>query len=218
VTLSTPATAAVKVKYAVVSSGYGPPGSMATDGDDFVVTPTRTLTFAVKPNGFTATSATITATIDGDTGIEPDEHFAIVLNTVTGPAALGISRIPLTIVNDDSGTDARINVGDSGIWEGDSGGPNVVKVALTRRAPTPAAVTVRVTVGGGSATAGSDFQARTATVKFGANVTTVLLPVTVIPDGVAESDETAVVTLSSPSAGATLGRSIGTVTIHDDDR
>jgi probable HAF family extracellular repeat protein len=218
VTLSSPSTTAVKVKYAVVSSGYGPPGSAATDGDDFTGTPTRTLTFAVKPNGFTATSATITATIDGDTGIEPDEHFAIVLSSVIGPAALGISQIPLTILNDDPGTDAGINVGDSGIWEGDSGGPNVVKVALTRRAPTLAAVKVHVTVAGGSATTGSDFQARTATVKFGPNVTTVLLPVTVFPDGVAEPDETVVVTLSAPSAGATLGRSVGTVTIRDDDR
>jgi len=40
----------------------------------------------------------------------------------------------------------------------------------------------------------------------------------VFPDGVAESDETVVVTLSAPTAGATLGRSIGTLTIRDDDR
>jgi len=126
--------------------------------------------------------------------------------------------VPLAIVNDDPGTDAAINVGDSGIWEGDSGGPNVVKVALTRRAPTPAAVKVRVTVAAGSASAGSDFTARTATVQFGPAVTSVLLPVKVFPDGVAESDETVVVTLSAPTVGATLGRSIGTLTIRDDDR
>ena len=55
---ATPAGASLlKVKYAVVSSGYGPPGSTATDGDDFMETPTRTLTFGVKANGFTATSA-----------------------------------------------------------------------------------------------------------------------------------------------------------------
>jgi probable HAF family extracellular repeat protein len=218
VTLSTPSTTAVKVKYAVVSSGYGAPGSTATDGDDFMETPTRTLTFGVKASGFTATSATITATVDGDTGIEPDEHFAIELQSVTGPATLGISRMPLTIVDDDPGSDAAINVGDSGIWEGDSGGPNVVKVALTRRGPTPAAVKVRVTVAAGTAAAGSDFTARTATVRFGPTVTSVLLPVKALPDGVAESDETVVVTLSAPTGGATLGRSIGTLTIHDDDR
>ena len=219
VTLSTPSTSAVKVKYAVVSSGYGSPGSTATDGDDFMETPTRTLTFGVKPSGFTATSATITATVDGDTGIEPDEHFAIELQSVTGPAALGISRVPLTIVDDDPGTDAAINVGDSGIWEGDSGGTQrregrASRDARRRRLPSRCVSRSRPVRRRAGPTS------RPGPPRFGSGRPSpaCCCRSKLFPDGAVESDETVVVTLSSPSVGATLGRSVGTVTIRDDDR
>ena len=218
ITLSSPATAMVSTKYRIVQTGFGAAGTAASEPDDFRASVAAgTVRFAVKPTGFTLTSATITATIFGDAGVEPDEHFAIVLSNVTGPATLATSQVPITILNDDPGTGTQVNVGDAGIWEGDTGVTNTAKVALTLRSPALTAVSVRVTVAAGSATAGSDFRARSTVVKFLAGVTTLFAPVVVTPDVAVESDETVTVTLSAPSVGLTIGRSVGTVTILNDE-
>ena len=89
--------------------------------------------------------------------------------------------------------------------------------------PTPAAaVSFQYAVtaeSGDTATAGVDFTAvspaRSATIAANASATTIT--VSVVDDSVAESDETFTVTLSMPSAGATLGDSTATGTIRDDD-
>lgn len=217
ITLSSPATAAVSTKFRIVRTGFGAPGSAAEDSVDFKAPAAAgTVRFAVKPNGLTLTSALITATIFGDTEVEGDEHFAIVLSNVTGPATLATSQVPITILNDDPGTGSQVSVGDAAIWEGDTGVTNTAKVALTLRSPSATGGSVRVTVAPGTATAVSDFRARTTVVKFGAGVTTVLIPVVVIPNGNLESDETVTVTLSS-TGSLPIGRSIGTVTILNDD-
>ncbi|PRC51841.1 hypothetical protein C6A85_61995, partial [Mycobacterium sp. ITM-2017-0098] len=68
----------------------------------------------------------------------------------------------------------------------------------------------------GTATAGSDFTAKSGTVTFAAGVTSQQISVAVVGDTVVESNETFTVTLSSPT-GATIadGSAVGTITNDD---
>jgi hypothetical protein len=68
----------------------------ATAGTDYVALPPTTLTFAPGE-----TSKTVDVTVNGDTAVESDETFAVVLSNAT---AASISRASATgsIVNDDS--------------------------------------------------------------------------------------------------------------------
>ena len=220
VTMSTPSPSTVTVHFSVVQRGYGPAGTFADGFDDFKQRfPGGTLTF--KPQlatGLTKTSAVVTANVVGDLAIEGSEHFEVVLDHVTGPAILGTSQVPMTILDDDLGTGAEVSVGDSSIWEGDSGTKNTVQIPITLRTAATSPMTVRVTLGGGTATAGNDFTgAITRTVKFPIGAAVRQISITVPPDLIAEGDETIFVTLSAPTIGLSIARGTGTVTIRNDD-
>ena len=72
------------------------------------------------------------------------------------------------------------------------------------------------TTTGGTATSGTDYTATSGTLTFPAGSTT-SLPITVLtlPDSLVESPETVLVTLSSPTGGATITTSQGSGTIND---
>ncbi|PRC49416.1 calcium-binding protein, partial [Mycobacterium sp. ITM-2017-0098] len=79
-----------------------------------------------------------------------------------------------------------------------------------------APVSVAYATSNGTATAGSDFTAKSGTVTFAAGVTSQQISVAVVGDTVVEQNETFTVTLSSPT-GATIadGSAIGTITNDD---
>jgi hypothetical protein len=92
-----------------------------------------------------------------------------------------------------------------------------VNLPVTLSAAAEGTVTVNYTINGGSATAyGVDYRLANGTLQFTPGVTSQSIPITVIDDVLAESAETAVVLLSSPS-GAVLGTSSHTYTINDND-
>ena len=103
--------------------------------------------------------------------------------------------------------------------EGDSGSANLT-FTVSLSAASGGAVTVGYAdAGTGTATSGTDYTALTAgTLTFAAGTTSRTITVSVTGDMTSESDETVVVTLSSPT-GATLSAaaSSGTGTIRDDD-
>jgi hypothetical protein len=108
-----------------------------------------------------------------------------------------------------------VSLGDAGVIEGNSGNtPATFTASLS--AASAQAVTVGYATGGGTATAGTDYQAATGILTFGPGTLTRTLSVNVVGDMLVESDETFQVTLSSP-AGATLGDAQGEATISDDD-
>lgn len=221
-TLSTPSPTPVVVRYSIYQGTWGAPGSYAfgdsvySPGVDFKER-SGTLKFLVQPNGLTKTSKLITATTFGDTTDEVDEHFLIVLTSATG-ASLGTSKVPMTIFDDDPGSGNEVGVGDASIWEGDSGGPNLVKIAITLRQPLFVRSSVLVTTGGTSATPGVDYTGVSKRVSFAAGAVTGSVTLKINADATDEgSGETITVVLSDPQGGLTLGRSTGTVTIQDDD-
>jgi hypothetical protein len=93
-----------------------------------------------------------------------------------------------------------------------------VTVPVTLSTAATSTVTVLVRLGGGTASAGSDYTAWTtdAKVTFAPGQTSQTVSVVVVGDGVAESDETVLLTLLSP-VNATLGTTTGTLTVKDDD-
>jgi hypothetical protein len=73
--------------------------------------------------------------------------------------------------------------------------------------------------GASSATAGADFTFTPAVVTFPAGVNdSIAVPVTIIDDTAPEQDETVIISLSSPTNGATLGTpSLTTIVIKTND-
>jgi Tol biopolymer transport system component len=96
-------------------------------------------------------------------------------------------------------------------------GTLTLTVSLDRVSNTP--VTVSYAVSGGTATGGGvDYVLAPGTLTFPAGQTQRTITVGIVDDSVAESAETIIVTLSSPTGGASLGtRSSATVTIRDNE-
>lgn len=121
-------------------------------------------------------------------------------------------------------TTPTIAIGDASVVEGDSGA-RTLTFAVTLSEAGSADVAVAATITAGNATAGTDFndkagKARPLSFKVklsGATPVVKYVSVPVYPDLAPEGDETVHVTLSAPSEGWTLGRSLGVGTIVDDD-
>lgn len=91
-------------------------------------------------------------------------------------------------------------------------------ITVTLSATSASNVTVEYGITGGTATgSGTDYTLASGTATILAGATTTTIPLTIINDSSVESDETVVISLSSPS-NATLGSNISlTYTITNDD-
>jgi hypothetical protein len=198
--LTAPVSSATTVSWITVNG-------TATAGSDFV-SASGTATFAAG-----SSTATLTVLVNGDTTYEPTETFQIKLTSWAGFNLAGPVGT-VTIVNDE----LAISVGNATVTEGDNGNTTVnVPVTLTRTPTTT--VTVVVTTVAGTATAGSDFVAKTQTLTFNAGTTTLTqnFQVSIVNNKVKESTETFTVKLSNATGGATIETGTGTVTIDDND-
>jgi len=108
-----------------------------------------------------------------------------------------------------------LNVSGGSAAEGDSG-TRVLSFTVTLSAAAAGSVDVAYATADGTATAGSDYVSSSGTLVFAAGETTKTIPVTINGDETVESDETFTLVLSNPS-GATLGTSVATGTITNDD-
>jgi|GEM_PF-688058 GDSL-like Lipase/Acylhydrolase. len=232
VTLSQPATSSVTMKYriqAVTAMG----GTTAAPGVDFVdrKAALQTLTFARAASGFTPVVKLITVKVFGDTTVEANEIFRVTLSALAGPARL---RRPLAvgaILDDDGGIGIRANVGDASVAEGDTGKTRSLVIPVVLSGPSTSAFTLNYVVSPGPATysskavVGGDFGGKlSGSIVFAVGVSgktvvqkTISLPVWA--DSAVEPDEAVTVTISASTlpAGVSLGRTIGTGTIVDDD-
>jgi chitinase len=206
VVLSRPATSSVTVKYATASGS-------ATAMNDFT-TKSGTLTFAAG-----STVKYVTVPVRPDTTVEPDESFTVTLSAPTGIAAIASGRSvgTVTILNDDGASGLRAAVSDVSIWEGNGGKPNAAKVLVTLSSPATSSTTVKLTLTTGTAGT-ADFKTWAAkTVTFKAGQFQHSYSILVVQDAAHEGNETATLTLSDPSSGVVISRSVGTLTILDDD-
>jgi hypothetical protein len=119
------------------------------------------------------------------------------------PATVGFQCLP------------RVSVADAGITEGNSGSATV-DVPVTLDTPSSGSVVVEVATEDGSATAGSDYTATSATLTFTSGETSKTVSVPVAGDTALEPDETFNVRIST-STGAGIGDGVGVATIANDD-
>lgn len=210
----------IDVSYSVAAS------STALSGTDFAAVSDGTLTF---DQATSETSRTVMVTVTSDEMYEEDETVLLVLTSPTGGAVLADSASSITgvgtITNDD---DAPLLAFDSlpTVTEGDEGDTTVLRYDITKTGDTSLPVTVDFAISdAGTATGTGDDADYTPSVSssltFTATETSKSIEITVIGDGVAESDETVVVTLSNPvhgrfADGAQSIEGAGTITDNDE--
>ncbi len=110
---------------------------------------------------------------------------------------------------------ATLTISDGSVVEGNAG-DTVASFRVTLSPPSTQTVTVAYSTSDGTATAGSDYVARTGTLTFAPGQTVETAMVAVNSDTTVEPDETFVVNLSGAS-GATIADAQGTATIVNDD-
>jgi chitinase len=199
VTLSAASASPVTVAYATADgSATAPLDYTATSG---------TLTFSGT------TTQTITVSIVGDTAVEPNETFQVVLSAPTG-ATIAAGSATGTITNDDMASLPTLSIGNAALAEGNSGSTSLT-FTVTLSAASASPVTVAYATADGSATAPLDYTATSGTLTF-SGTTTQTITVSIVGDTAVESDETFQVVLSAPT-GATIAAGSATGTITNDD-
>ncbi len=179
----------------------------ATAGVDYVAS---SLTGQTIPAG--SSSATFTVLVNGDTLSEPNETFFVNVSNVSG-AGVSDAQGQGTIVNDDALPSLSIN--DVSINEGNSG-TTMATFTVSLSAASGQTVSVNYASADGTATAGSDYVARSGTLTFAPGTTAQGVAITVNGDTAVEPNETFSVALSGVS-NASIARATGTGTIINDD-
>jgi hypothetical protein len=193
-------------------------GGTAIAGSDYVVSVTggtlsadrATLTFAAG-----SASATITITPVADTAVEAAESVTLAIAPGEGYQAGSPASATVSIA-DGPPPPPTLSVQSVTVSEGNSGR---TAVTITVRLSVAATTTVRVTATtrNGTATAGSDYVARTVTLTFNPGVTAVTFTVDILGDRTTEADETFFVDLSNATGATVAPGGSGTVTIRNDD-
>ena len=223
VTLAHAATGSpVSVAYSV-SSATATGAASSGSGVDFR-TAAGTLTFTpTKASGESPILKYVTVPVYGDTTDEGDETFTVTLSSPSSGLTIGDGSGTGTIIDDDPGSGLRVGVGDASVVEGDNGTRTVQVPVTVSGSPGATTVSVPYTIGGGNATwsktqaGGGDFGgAKAGTLTFTGSAVSRTLSIPVYGDQLAEANETVHVTLGSVTGGSSV-RSVGTVTILDDD-
>ena len=203
-----------------------------TEGEDAVFTLTRagvvsqalavSLTVAdadgvlasTAPTGVTFGAGAATATLRlgtrDDTVDEPDAVVTMALADGAGYRSGDPSTAAVTVRDDDS---PNVSIADAvPVTEG---GTLAFAVRLSTRFDTPVTVGYRL---GGAATPGEDHDGvAVGSVTFAPGVTERTLRIVTVDDAVDEPEERVLVTLAAPAPPLTLGRSVATGRILDDD-
>jgi Ca2+-binding RTX toxin-like protein len=206
ITLSEPSTTTVTV-------GWMTADGTALAGEDYVAA-TGVVTFAPGE-----TTKTIAVTVIGDTVVEPDETFRVLLRSVVG-ATLGDEHADVLIRNDDAApalpvviitatTPTAVEGGAAGVITvartGSTSATLQVTLTWSGSAEFPADYTVSVT--------GGSLNADRSVLTIAAGVATATLTVTPVVDTTTESSEMVVVALGASSVYT--GSGTATVTIED---
>ena len=168
-------------------------------------------------------SKTVALSVIGDTVIEPNETFQVVLTAAIG-AAIGTGTATVTILNDDSPPTIALAGTD---LSGAEQGQDPIVFTITRGANLVGQLSVALTWAGGatygtdytvSASNGATLSAGGSTLVVPDGVGTVVLTVTPIDDTAIENAETVMLTVGSSSAYTVSGGASQTGTIADNDK
>jgi hypothetical protein len=159
---------------------------------------------------------TISIVIIGDTAIENDESFVVLLDPESATnATVGLHAASAgLILNDDL---PIISIDNQEITEGNDG-TKLLVFTVSLSEPSPFDVAFDYATEDGTATAGEDYEAKQGALTILAGQTQATISIVVIGDTVEEDDEAFSVTLSNIQ-GASIGENTATATgtILDDD-
>ena len=188
-----------------VTVDYTTADGSASAGSDYTgVSTAQTLTIAAGQQSATLTVATTDDSID-----EPDETFTVTLANPSG-ATLGDATGTATITDNDN--PPALSIGDVTVTEG-----GTAQFTISLDAVSGKDVTVSWATSDGTATAGSDYTARSSqSASIAAGQSSATITVQTTDDSTDETDETFTVTLSNP-VNATLGDATGEATVTDND-
>lgn len=113
------------------------------------------------------------------------------------------------------GSVPSVAISDASVVEGDAG-TSTLTYTLTRSGGS-GAFSVNYATADGTATAGSDYVAKSGVVSFAAGQNTATVSVTVNGDATPETNETVFLNLSNATGGAVIGDAQGVGTIQNDD-
>ncbi|MBK8283463.1 MAG: hypothetical protein IPK97_00525 [Ahniella sp.] len=181
----------------------------ATSGSDYSAIVNSVVNFA---NG--EGSKTVNVVIAGDTAVEPNETFNLLLSNPTAGFTLADGTGVGTIQNDD--VLPTISVNDPVVTEG-NGGTSTLTFTLTLSATSAQAVSVTFATANGTATtANNDYVANNGTANIAIGQLTTTVNVTINGDTTGEPDETVLLNLTTP-LNATIADNQGAGMILDDD-
>ncbi|MDC1135686.1 Calx-beta domain-containing protein [Alphaproteobacteria bacterium] len=170
---------------------------------DYVAS-SNTATFAAGE-----TTKQINVPILDDSLDEANETFEIRLSNATNASISDNTSI--VTITDDEGLPSLSVQNLTHLTEN-----NQAAVMVTLNSASALPVTVNYATSDGTAIAGNDYTFDNGTLTFAPTVTSMTIPITVLPDTIDEENETFSLNLSSPT-NAVLGTASGTVTITDDD-
>ena len=164
---------------------------------------------------------TLTYAVVDDGIVEPTEFLSFAITGAGTTYTLGSpSSASGSIADNDTPAGAALWINSTSVTESDKGRPTVyVTLTVTRTGSTSGTSTVQWRTESGTATSGSDFVGASGMLTFDANETTKTITIEILADKKGEPNETFTIVLSNPGGtlATTLGASIGTVTIVDDD-
>ncbi len=178
----------------------------ATSGTDYTITS--------SPISISAgsTTGTATITITSDTVDEADETVIVTMGTPTNATAGATTVHTATITDDDAApTVSWTSSSQSSVSE--SGTLTVTAQLSTVSGQT---VTIPFTLSG-SATSGTDYSVTATPLTISAGSTTAAATITITADSVSEGNETAILTMGTPTNATAGSTTTHTATITDDD-
>ncbi len=207
-------TTAAQVTVRLVPPAGTPVTVRLTTADDSAVAPedyaalNEVITFAPGE-----TAQTRNVSVVGELLDEPTEVITLDLSEPAG-ATVAQGSSTISVVDDDG---PSVSVADVTVTEG-NGASTEATFVVSLSAPSPQAVSVDYATSAGTATAADDFTSVQAqSLVFDSGETIKSVAVDVIGDNLDEADETFSLGLSN-AVNATIGRSLGTATILDDDQ
>lgn len=208
VTIAEPVNEVVTVDYTTQDLA---PTPSAVGGTDYNIT-SGTLTF--QPN---ETTATIAVPVVGETTVENDETFHVILSNPSSNVALGNSIAIGTIISDEPFTYVSIN--NVSILEGNASQQDTLRFTVSLSAPSAQQVELDYqTLDGTALVADSDYVGVASTrLQIPAGNTTAFIDITINGDDTPEIDEQFSVQLSNITANAEISDAIGVGTITNND-
>jgi hypothetical protein len=165
-------------------------------------------TITASPLTITAgnTTATITVTVVADAVAEPNETVVVTMGTPTN-ATQGATTVHTVTITGQTPT-----VTFTAATQTVSEGVGTATITAQLSSASTQAVTVPFTVTGTAADP-ADYTITASPLTIAAGNTTATITVTVVADGVAESDETIIVTMGTPTNATQGATTVHTVTI-----